>query len=263
MTVLYCLIQAREPLTLPPGGLPGAKPPRALPAAGSLTAIVATVPDRDYAPDAVNDKLRDMDWVAKAAVGHEQLLEALMRSATAILPMKLLTLFSGDERLLKDLATQRARLTRAAAHVAGCEEYGLRIVARDAAPAFDSRSGRPGRSRGAAAETARPASGTAFLDRKKQARDDARAQAAGRAAFAREAFEALAGASRDAISRPVLADDAERPLLDAAFLVAADQQAAFGRAADALGARAARAHCVFKLTGPWPPYHFVQVDRAS
>lgn len=249
MTVLYCLIQAREPLTLPPGGLPGAEPPRALPAAGSLTAIVATLPDRDYAPDVVNDKLRDMDWVAKAAVGHEQLLEAVMQSATAILPMKLLTLFSGDDRLLKDLATQRARLTRAAAHVAGCEEYGLRIVALDAEPA--------------AAEAARPASGTAFLERKKRARDDTRAQAARRAAFAREAFEALAGASRDAVSRPVLADDVERPLLDAAFLVAADQKAAFGRAADALGARAAGEHCVFKLTGPWPPYHFVQVDRAS
>ncbi|HUF22770.1 MAG TPA: GvpL/GvpF family gas vesicle protein [Vicinamibacterales bacterium] len=249
MTVLYCLIQAREPLTLPPGGLPGAEPPRALPAAGSLTAIVATLPDRDYAPDVVNEKLRDMDWVSKAAVGHEQLLEAVMRSATAILPMKLLTLFSGDDRLLKDLAKQRARLTRAAAHVAGCEEYGLRIVALDAEPA--------------AAESRRPASGTAFLERKKQVRDDARGQAARRAAFAREAFEALAGASRDAVSRPVLADDAERPLLDAAFLVAADQKAAFGRTADALGARAGREHCVFKLTGPWPPYHFVQVDHAS
>jgi hypothetical protein len=249
VTVLYCVVQAPASVDVPSGGLPGAEAPRVLPLSGGLTAIVATLPDRDYAPEVVNDKLRDMDWVAKAAVGHEQLLEAVMRSATAILPMKLLTLFSGDDRLLKDLAKQRARLTRAAAHVAGCEEYGLRIVALDA--------------EAAAGEAGRPASGTAFLERKKQARDDARAQAAGRAAFAREAFETLAGASRDAVSRPVLADDAERPLLDGAFLVAADQKAAFGRAADALGARAGREHCVFKLTGPWPPYHFVQVDRAS
>jgi len=249
VTVLYCLIQGDLPVSLPSGGLPGAEAPRVLPLSGGLTAIVATLSDRDYAPDAVSEKLRDMDWVAKAAVGHEQLLEAVMRSATAILPMKLLTLFSGDERLLKDLAKQRARLTRAAAHVAGCEEYGLRVVALDAEPA--------------AGEGGRPASGTAFLERKKQVRDDARAQAAGRAAFAREAFEALAGVSRDAVSRPVLADDAERPLLDAAFLVAADQKTAFGREADALGARAGGEHCVFKLTGPWPPYHFVQVDHAS
>lgn len=251
MTVLYCLIQAREPLTLPPGGLPGAEPPRALPAAGSLTAIVATLPDRDYAPDIVNDKLRDMDWVAKAAVGHEQLLEAVMRSATAILPMKLLTLFSGDDRLLKDLAKQRARLTRAAAHVAGCEEYGLRIVGLDAAPAGPSGDG------------PRPSSGTAFLERKKQVRDDARDQAARRGVFAREAFDALAAACRDAVSRPVQGDDVERPLIDAAFLVAKDEREAFGRTAEALATRAPEMHCVFKLTGPWPPYHFVQVDHAS
>jgi hypothetical protein len=249
VTVLYCVVQAPASLEVPSGGLPGAEGPRVLPLSGGLAAIVATLPDRDYAPDVVNEKLRDMDWVSKAAVGHEQLLEAVMRSAAAILPMKLLTLFSGDERLLKDLAQQRARLTRAAAHVAGCEEYGLRIVALDAAPA--------------AAEAARPASGTAFLERKKQARDDARVQATGRAAFAREAFEALAGAARDAVNRPLQADDVERPLLDAAFLVAADQRTAFGRAADALGARAAREHCMFKLTGPWPPYHFVQLDDAS
>ena len=212
MTVLYCLIHTDGPVTLPPGGLPGAGRPRALPLAGGLTAIVATLPDDIYAPDVVNAKLRDMDWVSKAALGHEQLIESVMRSAAAVLPMKLLTLFSGDERLVKDLSKQRKRLERAAANVAGCEEYGLRIVGLDAAPAGPSGDG------------PRPSSGTAFLERKKQVRDDARDQAARRGVFAREAF---------------------------------------GRAAEALAARAPEMHCVFKLTGPWPPYHFVQVDHAS
>ena len=219
---------------------------------GGLTAIVATVPDADYSPDIVNDKLRDMDWVAKAALGHEQVIEAIMRAATAVLPMKLLTLFSSDERLLKDLAKQRQVLERAAKNVAGCEEYGLRIVALDAPLS-------PERSRGAqTAASDRPASGTAFLERKKQARDDARDQAARRAVFVREAFETLAAAARDAVSRPVQQDDMERPLVDAAFLIAAAERAAFGTAAEALRVRAAGEHCVFKLTGPWPPYHFVQ-----
>jgi len=250
VTVLYCVARASAPIAPPHGGLPGADAPRLLPLPGGLVAIVASVPDGQYAPDAVEARLRDMDWVSTAALGHEQLLESVMRSARAVVPMKLLTLFSGDERLLTDLSKQRKRLERAADAVEGCEEYGLRIVTLDAPPA-------------AQAGVARPQSGTAFLQRKKQMRDTARDQSARRAAFAREAFQKLAAAAKDAISRPVQGDDLERPLVDAAFLVAADGRQAFGRVADALSARAAVEHCLFKLTGPWPPYHFVQIDHAS
>ncbi|MEX2271732.1 MAG: GvpL/GvpF family gas vesicle protein [Vicinamibacterales bacterium] len=249
MTVLYCLVQTDTPAALPSGGLPGARPPRAISLPDGLTAVVATLPDGEYSPDAVSEKLRDMNWVSQAALGHEQLLEAAMRSSRALLPMKLLTLFSGDEPMVKALAQQRTRLARAAAHVADCEEYGLRLVALDA----------PAETAG----TTPASSGTAFLERKKQVRDAARERAAARTRFAREAHETLAAACRDAVARPVEDDDVERPLLDAAFLVAGTEKGAFGRAADRLGAAAAAAHCTFKLTGPWPPYHFVQVDRAS
>ena len=250
MTVLYCVVRASAPLDLPHGGLPGAEAPRQLSLPGGLVAVVASLSDTEYSPGAVEARLRDMDWVSKAALGHEQLLEAIMRSARAVVPMKLLTLFSSDERVLADLAKQRKRLERAAAAVEGCEEYGLRVVALDSA-------------QGAEAGIARAPSGTAFLERKKQMRDTAREQASRRAAFAREAFETLAAASRDAVSRPIQSDDVERPLVDAAFLVGADERQAFGRAADALRARASIEHCLFKLTGPWPPYHFVQMDHAS
>lgn len=254
MTVLYCVVKSPEPITPPDGGLPGAESPRALPLAGGMSAVVATVPDAEYVPDVVESKLRDMDWVSKAALGHEQLLERMMRTASAVVPMKLLTLFSGDERVLKTLSKQRRQLERAAAAVEGCEEYGLRLVAIDAP--FDSRSGQ-------AASRERPSSGTAFLQRKKDARDTARDAASRRSAFARDAFDVLAREARDAVSRPAQQGDVERPLLDAAFLIANDQREAFGRAADRLSARAGEELCTFKLTGPWPPYHFVRMEHAS
>jgi hypothetical protein len=249
VTVLYCLVQNDTSGTLPPGGLPGAEAARAIALPGGLTAIVATLPDDEYSVDAVNQKLRDIDWVSKAAIGHEQLLERLMPTAGALLPMKLLTLFSSDDRMAKDLAKQRKLLARAAAHVAGCEEYGLRIFALDAAP----------EPLGDGAVS----SGTAFLERKKLVRDQARERAAARARFARDAYDALAATARDSVTRPLESDEIERPLLDAAFLVAAAEKAGFGQASERLGASAAQAHCSFKLTGPWPPYHFVQVERAT
>lgn len=249
MTVLYCLVQADNPLTLPPGGLPGAGPARAIPLPDGLTAIVATLPPGPYSVDAVNEKLRDLDWVSMAALAHERLLETVMRSSHALLPMKLLTLFSGDDRLIKDLRQQRRMLARAAKHVAGCEEYGLRLFALEGAPEPTAATRAP--------------SGTAFLERKKQVRDVARERAAMRARFAQEAYDMLAAASRDGVIRPAAPDEMERPLLDAAFLVAAADKAAFGRAAEALSAKAAAASCSFKLTGPWPPYHFVQMAHVS
>ena len=230
-------------------GLPGAAPPRALPIGGGLSAIVATLPDDEYDPDAVSDKLRDMEWVSKAAIGHEQVIEAMMAAAQAVLPMKLLTLFSSDARLTADLAKRRARLAKAAARVAGCQEFGLRVT-----PA-----GRDGAGYDVGDTPAeRPSSGLAFLERKKEARDQSRARAGRRAAFAREAWDAMAGAARDAVQRPIAGDAIERPLLDAAFLVGGAEREAFARASERLAADAADAGCAVTLTGPWPPYHFVQ-----
>lgn len=249
MTVLYCVIQSDRPLEAFPGtatGLPGAAPPRVLPLAGPLTAIVATLPDDEYDPEAVTAKLRDMEWVSKAAIGHEQVIEAMMAAAPAVLPMKLLTLFSSDARLTADLTRRRAQLTKAAARVSGCQEFGLRVTPAGGAGGDD------------AAAADRPASGLAFLERKKEARDQSRERAGRRAAFAREAWETMAAAARDAVQRPIAGDALERPLLDAAFLVGADERGAFARASERLSAAAAAAGCAVALTGPWPPYHFVQ-----
>ncbi|MDQ3070847.1 MAG: GvpL/GvpF family gas vesicle protein, partial [Acidobacteriota bacterium] len=165
MTVLYCLVQSsRTAVSAPAGGLPGAGRPRAVPLEGGLTAIVATLPDHLYAPDVVNEKLRDMNWVSEAAIGHEGVLETIMKTGATVLPMKLLTLFSGDARMTSELARQRKALLAAATRVAGCEEYGLRVAPIDASPA--------------ARAADRPASGLAFLERKKQVRDDARERSA-------------------------------------------------------------------------------------
>ena len=241
----------RRPLEAFPGtapGLPGAAPPRVLPLGGSLSAVVATLPDDEYDPDAVTAKLRDMEWVSKAAIGHEQVIEAMMAAAPAVLPMKLLTLFSSDARLTADLTRRRARLAKAASRVSGCQEFGLRVTPAGADGGDDA----------GAATADRPASGLAFLERKKEARDQSRERAGRRAAFAREAWETMADAARDAVQRPIAGDAIERPLLDAAFLVGADEREAFARASERLSAAAGAAGCALALTGPWPPYHFVQ-----
>ena len=53
------------------------------------------------------------------------------------------------------------------------------------------------------------------------------------------------------------------PLLDAAFLVPAASLARFKSAARRAAASCARAGAEMTLTGPWPPYNFVQAGDRS
>jgi hypothetical protein len=74
------------------------------------------------------------------------------------------------------------------------------------------------------------------------------------------AFSELADRARDSVRRPPVSREvAARVLLDAVFLVptrtARDFEAAVTRASTSLS----KSGCALTLTGPWPPYHFVDL----
>jgi hypothetical protein len=50
-------------------------------------------------------------------------------------------------------------------------------------------------------------------------------------------------------------------LLDAAFLVPEDRAAAFESVVARCAERLADRACEVTLTGPWPPYHFIEEAR--
>src|SRR5438552_1835163 len=109
-TYVYCLVAAarRPSLARVPAGLSGTGRPRLLeihpPAAGGRRfdnwLVVAHAPLERYGETAIARGLSDLEWVARAAVAHESVVEAFI-SAPAVLPMKLFTIFSSDERALE------------------------------------------------------------------------------------------------------------------------------------------------------------------
>jgi hypothetical protein len=213
-------------------------------------AVVADVPAAKYNEGAINRGLADLAWVARAAIAHERVIASFI-SAPALLPMKLFTIFTNDERAVDHLQSQRPELDGVASRVANCHEWGLRIVLdRERAMA----AAVPKRRRRAAA-----ASGAGYLAQKKAQRDrtaalSRRARQTVNGLYGRLVAHARASKRRD--GRELPAGDGPL-LLDAALLVPRSRTAAF-RAAATREARAVGAQGLgVTLSGPWPPYSFM------
>ena len=108
------------------------------------------------------------------------------------------------------------------------------------------------------------ASGAAFLAAKKRARDAATGAKAAAAESAIAAYRRLSKLAKESrVRQDAPASAATPPLLDAAFLVPATSRAKFTQAAKREAAACAKAGIHVTLSGPWPPYNFVDGETAS
>ncbi len=213
-----------------------------------LWLAVADAPLAHYGAEAINRRLGDLDWVATAAVAHERVVESF-RAAEGILPLKLFTIFETDRRALDDVRRRRSSIDGLFGRVIGHDEWGIRVM-RDRLV----RSARP------ASNHVEAGGGAGYLAAKKAQRD----AEVGRSLSAERTMEALydrlAGAASEAVRRS--ADDVPAKtsslLLDAAFLVSRQRakrfQTTVAREARRLSTLAYRV----TLSGPWPPYSFMQ-----
>jgi hypothetical protein len=255
-TYVYCVVRATAPPAADgaPPGLPDASPVRTLALPGAdgdhpLWAVVADVPLPQYGAEEIERRLSELSWVSACAMAHEGVVEHFAARSSAV-PMKLFTLFSNEDRATADLAARRDELERVLARVAGHVEWGLRVR-------FDAEKARrqaaaPGKDAGSPSP-----SGTDFLQRKQRERAGARAWASGAATAAEKTYEALTGQAREARRRNLAGASEAGLLLDAAFLVPQAEMEAFEKAVAAEAETLAAACCDVTLTGPWPPYNFV------
>jgi len=234
-------------------GLKGTGRVRLLDVDRGLWLVAADAPLSRYGEKAINAKLSDLDWVSQAAVAHEAVVESFM-SATAVLPMKLFTMFATDERAVEHVRGDRKRIRRLLERVANRVEWGVRVML-DRSTASTPATLSSGRTGGRA-----PASGAAYLLVKKAQRDAATELAERARQVVADLHDRLAARAADTRRRS--ARELPAPggplLLDAAFLVPRSKSARF-RSLAAREARAlARDGYRLVVTGPWPPYSFIQ-----
>jgi hypothetical protein len=251
-TYVYCLVAAdrRPRAARAPAGLPGAGPVRLLEVDKGLFLAVADLPLDRYSESAISEGLANLEWVSRLAVAHEAIVESF-HAARAVLPMKLFTIFTADDRAIADVRSQRARIAGLVKRVANHQEWGVRVVL-DRAQAAASRP----RTKAPAAGI----SGLSYLARKKAQRDASKELASHAREIVAELFDRLAARAGEAKRRTA----SELPvqggplLLDAAFLVPRARAATFKASAVRESKMLARQGYGLSLTGPWPPYTFVQ-----
>jgi gas vesicle protein GvpL/GvpF len=215
-----------------------------------MWAVVADAPLKEYGEQAINRGLTDLNWVSRAAVAHEAIVESFS-AAPAVLPMKLFTIFTSDERVLEHFARERLQIQTLLARVRNHEEWGIRVV-------LDRARAVAGPDRGAARKDS--TSGAGYLQRKK-AQQEASAELAQRSRdmmadlYDRFARDATLAKRRTANELPAQGGPL---LLDAAFLVPRSRSARFRSLVDRKTQALAPQGYGITLSGPWPPYTFMQ-----
>jgi hypothetical protein len=246
-TYVYGLLErkTRPAVERAPAGLPGVGPLRALPVSEGLWLLAAPAPLARYGERPIERGLRDLDWVSACALGHERVAEHFLDQGT-LLPMKLFTLFTSEEAALAQSRGDSRRVARLRDKLRGRVEWGIRMRRRE-----EPRAAGP---------AAQPRSGREFLQRKARERELARGERPGDRARADATLKSLRGLSAAAV-RKELPAEAGRLLLDAVLLVDRAKTPALRRAVAQLARSHAREGVELVLTGPWPPYHFLETRR--
>jgi Gas vesicle synthesis protein GvpL/GvpF len=247
----YGIARAADPL---PVGRPGVGDGPCLRVAeGGLALLASRVPRGEYDRDRLHENLNDLGWLERTARAHEEVLDEAV-SRTTIVPLRLCTLFESEQRIRRVLVRERDRLERTLDVLAGRSEWAVKVLADPA---------RTAEAVGAAVplDGAGCGEGQAYLRRRKHERAtreaaDAWAGSVSDDIDARLRSEAVAAVAHPAQNR-ALAGYSGEMVLNAAYLVDADNTDRLRELVDELNAAHRGVGLAIGLSGPWPPYNFV------
>lgn len=230
--------------------------PVALVADGELAAIASTVPLAEFGEDSIERNLHDEAWLEEKVRAHEAVLEAVL-SRTSLVPFRFGTIYRGDEQVRRMLR-ENAHLKDTLGRLRDTVELGVKAFLDS--EAFERRQ--EGESGDETTE-----GGRAYLLRKQRERQLVEARASFIAACAQDSHAGLTAAAEggraNPVQRPEVSGRAGEMLLNGAYLVRSERVDAFDKALADLRSRYEPDGVRYELTGPWPPYNFVEPDPAA
>ncbi|MBO2460904.1 GvpL/GvpF family gas vesicle protein [Actinomadura violacea] len=248
---LYGVARGLDPTALDGAAGVGGAPVRTVPA-GELTALVSTVRLAEYGEAALRENLEDLAWLEATARAHHEVVDRAAHAAPTA-PVRIATIYRDDARIAQVLAEQGDRFAQALDRVAGRAEWGVKAYAHREAlePAEPAEPAGPGSGSAGA--------GTAYLRRRqdeRRRRADAGRRVSERAGEIHDRLAGLAVASRHHPPQdPKLSGRDGVQILNVAYLLEDGDAPAFADAARAAGERYAGIEV--EVTGPWPPYSFI------
>jgi hypothetical protein len=236
---VYCIIRTKEPLRFGPVGI-GAEP-----------TDVHTISHRELAAVVSDTPIEVFDATRENVLAHERVNETVMKKHTVI-PMSFGTVFKTRDDIVELLRAAYDAFVDVLKKMDDKLEFGLKVLwDRDAVVRqieSEDEDVRRLKSEISSQE------GSTYFARMQYGRLMDSALEARSERYVTDIFEQL---------RPVsVASRANKPIgdkmiMNAAFLVARDKEAAFDARVKQIGAKLDT--LTFKYTGPWPPYNFVNI----
>ena len=236
---VYCIIRSDDPMKFGPIGI-GAEP-----------ADVHTVNYKELAAVVSDTPIEVFDATRENVLAHERVNETVMRNHTVI-PMSFGTVFKTRDDIVELLRAAYEAFKDVLNKMQDKLEFGLKVLwdrdvmIRD----IENEDDDVRRLKGEISSQ----KGSTYFARMQYGRLMDAALEARSERYVRDIFEQL---------RPVsVASRANKPIgdkmiMNAAFLVAREKEAAFDAKVKQIGAR--HGSLTFKYTGPWPPYNFVNI----
>ncbi|MCW2980536.1 MAG: gvpL2 [Solirubrobacterales bacterium] len=221
-----------------------------------LVALVSEVRLAEFDESALRENLNDVAWLEEKARAHEQVLEAAL-DVGAVVPLRLCTVFIGEDQVRAMLARERGALIDALERLDSRAEWGVKAYAdRDVVE-------REAIARAGEDETVGEVSaGTAYMNRRR-AEERARAEVEEIADEWGQRIHGHLGAIAseallNPLQQPELSGREVEMFLNGVYLVSDAEAPRFGAAVAALADEFDRRGAEIDLTGPWPAYNFVK-----
>jgi hypothetical protein len=254
----YCVLRAGDPHPEDAAGVDESGRVERIEAAG-LAALVSRVPRAEFGEEPLRRNLNDLAWLERAARAHESVLDQTL-AASNIVPLRLCTIYENDDSVRQMLARERGAFVQALDHLAGREEWSVKVLIDPGLLAEEAR---------AYCDDARrlepdiddSGGGAAYMLRRRAERqvrevgDTLAAQVADQVHTRLEEL-ALDAVRRSPQNRDLSGHEGDM-VLNAAYLVEADRVEELQRVAAGLQSEHRALGTRVELTGPWPPYNFV------
>ncbi len=236
---VYCIIEAVDALRFGPIGI-GANP-----------SDVYTVHFRDLAAVVSDAPLEVLDSTRENVLAHERVNETVMREHTVI-PMSFGTIFKTREDIVELLRSAAEAFGDVLNKMQNKLEFGLKVLwDRDQAirqvEAEDEDIGR-------LKQEISSQKGPTYFARMQYGRLVDAALQARSERYVADVLDLLRDVSvASRVNKPI----GDKIIMNAAFLISRDQEAAFDAKVKSIAGRFEK--LTFKYTGPWPPYNFVNI----
>ena len=213
-----------------------------------LQAVVCSVDLAEFGETQLKEHLEDMGWLEGVARTHHDVVHAVSEVG-AVAPMRLVTICSDDASVRDRIELLHTKLSEVLSRVDGRREWSVKVYAPRPVP-------------GDTVDAGRPASGAAYLQRKREQAAQRRSTGDQHLQEADEIHQTLA---RSVVATRVLQPQDPRltgrsdvMILNGAYLVPVEETAGFR----AVVSRLAELNpgLELELNGPWPPYSFATLD---